>query len=161
MSVLGPYYRKMDVVVDHLAQAAKQVPSHKITWRPCQKALPWLYLIHHTGTHRQVFLNMLKGEPTNFPDCYAEALRQIASGNETAKYLRESWDELKEFLRNQPDGYAKTTLSPPWGGPEMTVEQLAWWTFEEAVHHRGQAWVYARMNDITPPSIWGTEEVAV
>ena len=41
---------------------------------------------------------------------------------------------------------------------KMTVAQILDWLYEEGVHHRGQAWVYARMNGLTPPGIWGTEQ---
>ncbi|VAX21318.1 hypothetical protein MNBD_NITROSPINAE04-180 [hydrothermal vent metagenome] len=159
MSVLDPFYEKMEVVVDHLASAAKQIPDDKTEWKPCDKSLEWLFLIHHTGTHRRMILRLFKGEPSNFPGCYAEARQETASGRETAIFLRETWAEFKTYLQSKPEDYAKSIISSPWGGPDLTVEQIAWWVYEECVHHRGQAWVYARMNGITPPSIWGSENI--
>ncbi len=159
MSVLDPFYRKQQAVVDHLAEAVEQIPEDKLMWKPCKRSLPWLYLFYHTGTHRQMLLRLFKDEPHNFPVCYAEAAKEAKTPSDVAEFLRETWNEFRSFLESKPADYADKAISPPWGGPDMTVEQLAWWTFEESVHHRGQAWLYARMNGITPPVIWGTEDI--
>ncbi|VAX15246.1 hypothetical protein MNBD_NITROSPINAE01-1671 [hydrothermal vent metagenome] len=160
MSILDPYYLKQEEVVNHLAQAAEQIPEDKIMWKPTEKALTWLFLIHHTSTHRDLFLKLFKGESIDFPGCYRDPANQARSGAESAQIMRKTWEDLKSFLQSQPDDYAKTVIEkPPWGGPPMTVEQLVWWTYEENVHHRGQAWVYARMNGLIPPTIWGTEDL--
>ena len=159
MSFLDPYYVKQEEVVNHLVQAAEQIPQDKVMWKPTEKALPWLILIHHTSIHRDIVLRLLKGEPCDVPGCYREPANHPGTGAESAKIMRKTWEELKNFLQSQPDDYAKTVIEKsPWTGKPVTVEQIVWWLYEESVHHRGQAWVYARMNGITPPKIWGTED---
>jgi len=48
-------------------------------------------------------------------------------------------------------------IAPFWGGDELAIIGFPWMRYEENIHHRGQAWIYARMNGIKPPVIWGTE----
>ncbi len=160
MSVLDPYYVRQEEGVNQVAQAAEQIPQDKVMWKPSEKSLPWLPLIHHTSLHRDIVLNLLKGEPFDCPGCYMEPSNYAKSGAESALALRKTWEELKNFLQSQPDDYAKTVIEKsPWTGKPVTVEQIAWWMYEENVHHRGQAWVYARINGLTPPTIWGTEKI--
>lgn len=158
MSVFDPYYTKQEEVVNHLALAAEQVPQDKTVWKPCEKSIAWLVLIHHTSIHREVVLKLFKGEKHNVPGCYFDKANYPETGAESAKIMWQTWSDLKGFLQSKPDDYAKTVIEKtPWKGIPLTVEQIVWWLYEESVHHRGQAWIYARMNGITPPTIWGTE----
>lgn len=161
MKQLYPFYRKMNVVVDHMAAALEQIPESKIMWKPCERALPWLYLILHTGVHAQLFLRLMKGEPSHFPHCFADEMKRARSAARAANVLRESWERLRVYLQSRPEEFGSQKVLTAWAGPDMTVEEYAWLLFEESVHHRGQAWVYAHMNGITPPTIWGIEHAEV
>lgn len=159
MSILDPFYDRQGMVVEHLAQAAEQIPADKVMWQPCEKALPWLGLVHHSAVGwREIILKPLKGEKVDFPNCFFDPANQPKSPQDTAKLLRETWADVKSFLQSQPDDYARQKMVPVWGGEEVTIESMLWGFYEHDVHHRGQAWVYARMNGVTPPTIWGTEQ---
>jgi hypothetical protein len=158
MGVLSRYIARQEKVVEHLALAAVQIPLDKIMWKPCEKALPWLGLIHHTAIgRREVILKYLLGEPLNFPGCYFDPANHAKTPQEAVNAQRDSWKALRNFLSSQPGDYEHKKIVPFWGGDEMAIIDFLWMCYEENVHHRGQAWVYARMNGITPPSIWGTE----
>ncbi len=158
MSVLDLYYMKHGKVIEGLAAAAEQIPEYKIMWKPCDKALPWIKLIDHTSIlRRHLILKALKEEPLDFPACLQDQSNHAKTPEEAAKAQRDSWEELKGFLQSQPDDFAKREVAFT-KGRKMTVEQLVWFAYEENTHHRGQAWIYARMNGITPPAIWGTEQ---
>ena len=158
MSVLNPYYMKHGKVIEGLAAAVEQIPEDKIMWKPCEKSVPWIRLIDHTSiAMRHLILKALKEEPIDFPACIFDEANQTNTPKEAAQAQRDSWEELKGFLQSQPDDFAKKKVAFT-KGREMTVEQLVWFNYEHNVHHRGQAWIYARMNGITPPVIWGTEQ---
>jgi hypothetical protein len=158
MSALDVYIRRQGILVEHLAQAALQIPPDKIMWKPCEKALPWLGLIHHTSIgRREVVLQYLLGEKLNFPGCYRDPANYAKTPQDAANAQRESWKALRDFLLSQPGDYEHNKIVPFWGGHETPIIEFLWMCYEENVHHRGQAWVYARMNGITPPAIWGTE----
>jgi hypothetical protein len=158
MSALDKYIRRQGILVDHLASAALQIPADKIMWKPCEKALPWLGLIHHTSIgRREVVLKYLLGEKLDFPGCYRDPANYAKTPQDAANAQRDSWNALMDFLLSQPGEYEHRRLVPFWGGDETPIIDFLWMCYEENVHHRGQAWVYARMNGITPPAIWGTE----
>ena len=160
MSELESYIGREEEVVNQLAEAARQVPEDKIHWKPCDRSLPWLYLIHHTSIHRWFFMKLLKGEPCDFPGIYTDKEYQPENAEQAAGDILKSWEEFKRFLRAQPADFLEEEIDPPWGGPKMSVKEMLWWTYEENVHHRGQAWIYARMNGLIPPAVWGTERVS-
>ncbi|MBI4828085.1 MAG: DinB family protein [Nitrospinae bacterium] len=157
MNGLETYIMKQGAVVEHLAAAAEQIPPDKATWRPYPKALPWMALIDHTSIGRRIMvLKTLKGEPFDFPGCFFDPANHSKSPQEAAQAQRESWAALKSFLESQPADFAAREVMFT-KGRKMKAEQLLWFAYEENVHHRGQAWIYARMNGLTPPAIWGTE----
>lgn len=158
MSALDVYIRRQGILVEHLAQAALQIPPDKIMWKPCEKALPWLGLIHHTSIgRREVVLKYLMGERLDFPGCYFDPASHAKTPQDAVNAQRDSWKALSVFLLSQLGDYEHNKIVPFWGGNEMPIIEFLWMCYEENVHHRGQAWVYARMNGITPPAIWGTE----
>ena len=158
MSALDIYIRRQGILVEHLAQAAAQIPQDKIMWKPCEKALPWLVLIDHTSIgRREVILKYLLGEKLDLPGCFRDPANQAKTPQEAVSAQRDSWKALKDFLLSQQGEYEYRKLTPFWGGDEIHIIEFLWLCYEENVHHRGQAWVYARMNGIKPPAIWGTE----
>ncbi len=158
MSSLDVYLQKHEKVVGHLVEAVKQIPEDKLDWKPCERAIPWLHLIHHTAIGRQhLVLGLLQDKEVNFPGMFSDPELKASSTEEAAISLQATWDELKNHLINQPKDYFNKAVVEFPGGVKMTAERFLWMVFEENVHHRGQAWVYARMNGITPPAIWGTE----
>ncbi|VAX18375.1 hypothetical protein MNBD_NITROSPINAE04-2517 [hydrothermal vent metagenome] len=158
MSVLDPYFIKHGKVIEGLASAAEQIPEDKIMWKPYDKAIPWIRLIDHTSIAiRHLIIKALKEEPFDFPACFFDESNQAKTPKEAAKAMRDSWEELKSFIQSQPEDFYKKEVAFT-KGRKMTVEQIVWFNYEHNVHHRGQAWIYARMNGVTPPSIWGTEQ---
>ncbi|MBI5814769.1 MAG: DinB family protein [Nitrospinae bacterium] len=157
MGALDIYYDRAGIVVEHMALALEQVPEDKAHWKPCEKALPWMHLLSHNAIHRILFMQCVKGEPVDFPGAYRDPALQPETPKERAAMVRRVWAELVSFLKSKPEDFAKARVTPFWGGQELTVEEFLWWMYEENVHHRGQAWIYARMNGIRPPAIWGTE----
>lgn len=158
MGALSRYIERQEMVVNHLAAAALQIPLDKTMWKPCEKALTWIGLIHHTAIgRREVILKYLLGERLDFPGCYFDPANQVKTPQEAANAQLESWKALKNFLSSRSEDYEHWRIVPFWGGTEMPIIDFLWKCYEENVHHRGQAWVYARMNGITPPPIWGTE----
>ncbi len=144
-----------ETIVEHLAQAAEQIPDDKIQFKPSENSMPWLYLVSHPATHWVVFTRLIDGNPDHgFPEIYRENL--ASDGKHASEQLRNGWKMFRDYLLSKPETITSYSFTPPWGGPEMTVDAMLDWTWEEGVHHRGQAWVYARMNGIKPPSIWGT-----
>ncbi len=157
MSVLEPYYKKQAKLVSHLADAVAQIPEDKLGWKPCERALPWLGLIDHTAVgRRHVTLACIKDEKVDFPGVFHRKELYAKSPAEAAEHQHETWAELEAFLKSQPDDFSKKIVTFP-SGHDLSVERILWMIYEENVHHRGQAWVYARMNGIKPPSIWGSE----
>jgi hypothetical protein len=157
MGVLTTYFEKHEIVVGQLAAAAELIPQDKINWKPCEKSLPWLFLIHHTSIgRRHVIYKCIRGEKSNYPHCFGDPALQVTSPTEAARMQWETWNELKSFLESQPGDFALQTVTFP-KGFDLTVERLLWMGYDENVHHRGQAWIYTRMNGITPPTVWGTE----
>ncbi|HEB73225.1 MAG TPA: DinB family protein [Nitrospirae bacterium] len=158
MSVLDPYYMRNGKVVEGLASAVEQIPDDKILWTPCEKSIPWIRLIDHTGiAMRHLILKALKEEPLDVPACFFDESNCAKTPKDAAKALRDAWQELKSFLESQPEDFPKKEVAFT-KGRKMTVEQAVWFNYEHNVHHRGQAWIYARMNGITPPAIWGSEQ---
>lgn len=157
MGVLDPFYAKTEVVVGHMAAAAEQIPEDKVDWKPCDKAHPWLALIDHVGVGaRYLVLSSVKGEGPDMA-AFQDPANRAKTPKEAAQAQVDAWAELKAYLQAQPEEFAKSKVTFT-RGREMTVEQVCWFLFEQYVHHRGQAWVYARMNGIKPPAIWGTEQ---
>jgi uncharacterized damage-inducible protein DinB len=157
MSGLEVYFNKHGAVVEQLALAAEQIPEDKIMWKPYKNALPWLTLIDHTAIGRKIIvMSTLKGEPFDFPGCFSDPANQAKSPIEAAAAQRDSWSELVDYIKAQPEGFEKTLVTFT-KGREMPVEHLLWFAYEENVHHRGQAWIYARLQGIIPPKVWGTE----
>lgn len=147
---------KYGKVVEHFVQAAEQIPADNGMFKPSEKSLPWVYMLSHLPTHWTMFMKVLEDEPNHgFPGVYRAEMPDGPAG--LASMYRDKWKVFADYLRSKPESFIMNTYSPPWGGPDETVDSLLDWLLEEAYHHRGQAWVYARINDIKPPSIWGTE----
>ena len=157
MGILDPYYEKYGAVVEHLAAAAEMIPEDLANWKPCETSLPWVRLIDHMSIgRRHLILKAVKEEPLDYPKPLFDPANQSTTGEQAAKAQRDSWEELKSFLQSQPEDFAKKEVAFT-KGRKMTVERILWFVYEENVHHRGQAWIYARMNGLTPPAIWGSE----
>lgn len=158
MSILDPYYMKHGKVTEGLAAAAEQIPEDLMMWKPCEKSIPWIRLVDHTSIGmRHLILKSIKEEPLDVPACFFDESNHAKTPKEAAQAQRDSWEELKSFLKSQPEDFAQKEVAFT-KGRKMTVEQIVWFGYEHNVHHRGQAWIYARMNGITPPAIWGTEQ---
>jgi uncharacterized damage-inducible protein DinB len=152
------FISRYGVVVEHLAQAAEGIPAGKELFAPHEKCQAWIYLLSHPSTHTIIFRKVIEGNPDHgFPGAYRSEENRPDDGADAARMLRERWETFREWLLSKPDGFADTTFTVPWGWPDMTVADLLDWMYEEGVHHRGQAWIYARMNGVKPPSVWGTE----
>jgi len=157
MGPLDAYLEKTGTVVEHMALALEQIPEGKALWKPCEKALPWMYLLSHNALQRILFMKCANGEPVDLAAAKRDPAFQSKNPMDAAAMVRRIWVEHVAFLKSKPDDFLKSSVVPFWGGTALAVERMLGWMYEENVHHRGQAWIYARMNGITPPSIWGTE----
>jgi uncharacterized damage-inducible protein DinB len=70
---------------------------------------------------------------------------------ETAiKFLADSFDKCaKDFASMTPEQLDKMFDIPD--GKQATGLEVLWWAFTDTAHHRGQAEVYLRVKNITPP----------
>ncbi|MDH5476863.1 MAG: DinB family protein [Nitrospinota bacterium] len=157
MSELEIYLQKHSLLVEQLAQAAENIPPGKEDWRPCPSALPWLRLVDHMSiARRHLILPAVKGEEFDFPACQRDPANQATTVEQAARAQRESWEELKTFLDSQPETYMDSVVGFT-RGRQWPVSQVLWFGFEENLHHRGQLWIYFRVNGLVPPKVWGTE----
>jgi uncharacterized damage-inducible protein DinB len=66
------------------------------------------------------------------------------------KFLADSFDKCaKDFASMTPEQLDKMFDIPD--GKQATGLEVLWWAFTDTAHHRGQAEVYLRVKDITPP----------
>ena len=159
MNEIETFFQKYGKVVENLAQAAELVPQEKLLFRPAPDSLPWIYVIFHPSVHWIILMKSLEGNPDHgFPDAYRAKENRVYSGKEASERILKGWDEFSAYLRSKPADWFQKKVSPPWGN-EMRIMDILWWLYEEGTHHRGQAWVYSRINGIKPPSIWGTDNL--
>jgi uncharacterized damage-inducible protein DinB len=91
----------------------------------------------------------------------SEAFARVAGRKELAvpagrdkqtaiKFLADSFDKCaKDFASMTPEQLDKMFDIPD--GKQATGLEVLWWAFTDTAHHRGQAEVYLRVKDITPP----------
>ncbi|MBF0170295.1 MAG: hypothetical protein HQK87_04275 [Nitrospinae bacterium] len=152
------FVAQYDRVAELMAQASEAIPPGEELFRPHPRCQEWLYLLTHPATHFEIFRTLMEGGADHgFPTAYRAPENLPANGPAGGRLLRERWSAFRHWIVSRPEGFAATMVKVPWGGAPMTVAQLLDWLYEEGVHHRGQAWVYARMHDMKPPAIWGTE----
>jgi len=157
MSELLVYLEKHGALVEQLAQAAEQIPEGKEDWRPGGKTLGWLRLVDHMSiARRHLILKAVKEEAFDFPACQRDPANQSSTRAGAAAAQRDSWRELGAFLDGQGEECMGKVVDFT-RGRKMTVSQILWFGFEENLHHRGQLWIYARVNGLVPPKVWGTE----
>ena len=157
MNELDTFFFKYGAVVEGLAQAAEKVPADKLLFKPSPDSLPWIYVIFHPSVHWKILTKALEGNADHgFPDAYRAKENRVYSGQEAADRIRKGWAEFTAYIKSKPADWLQQTVTAPWGG-ESRVMDILWWLYEEGTHHRGQAWVYSRINGIKPPKIWGTE----
>jgi uncharacterized damage-inducible protein DinB len=66
------------------------------------------------------------------------------------KFLADSFDKCaKDFASMTPEQLDKMFDIPD--GKQATGLEVLWWAFTDTAHHRGQAEVYLRVRNITPP----------
>ena len=66
------------------------------------------------------------------------------------KFLSDSFDKCaKDFAVTTPEQLNKMFDIPQ--GRHATGLEVLWWAFTDTAHHRGQAEVYLRVKNITPP----------
>ena len=153
------YFEKHGALVEQLAQAAEQIPPGKEGWRPCEKALPWLRLVDHMSVSRRgLILKALKGEAFDVATMVKDVSLRATTSAEAAKAQRETWAELKTYIESQGEGFpAEMKLFTR--GRQWPASRILWFSYDENLHHRGQLWIYARINGLVPPKVWGTEGV--
>ncbi|MDH5478064.1 MAG: DinB family protein, partial [Nitrospinota bacterium] len=151
MNEIDTFIAKYGAVVEGLAQAAEQVPDSKLLFKPSTNSLPWIYLIFHPSVHWIILQKALEGDPDHgFPAAFRAPENRVDSGQEAAERIRKGWDGFTRYIRSKPPEWLQTVVTAPWG-PTMRIMDILWWLYEEGAHHRGQAWVYARINGIKPP----------
>ncbi|MDH4183192.1 MAG: DinB family protein [Nitrospinota bacterium] len=157
MSQLSEYLEKQGELAEQLAQAAEQIPAGLEGWRPCEGALGWLRLVDHMAiARRNLVLKAIKEEPIDFGAMVKNESLRSSSPTAAAAAHRSSWAELRSFLESQGEGFLDKVVTFT-RGRQWPVSRILWFAFEENLHHRGQLWIYARMNGLTPPKVWGTE----
>jgi len=157
MNEIDTFFHKYGAVVEGLAQAAEMVPDNKILFKPSTDSLPWIYLIFHPSVHWIILQKALEGNPDHgFPAAFRAPENRVKDGKEAAQRIRKGWEDFQTYIKSKPEGWLQENVTAPWG-EKMRVMDILWWLYEEGTHHRGQAWVYSRINGIKPPKIWGTE----
>jgi len=80
-----------------------------------------------------------------------ELTKPAGNDKQTAiKFLADSFDQCaKDFANTPPERLDK--LFDIGGGRQATGLEVLWWAFTDTAHHRGQAEVYLRVKNITPP----------
>jgi uncharacterized damage-inducible protein DinB len=155
---LDVYIEKHGSLVEQIAQAAEQIPSKKINWKPKSGCMGWLMLADHMAVSRKwIYISLLKGNAINLSSSIFDESKYANNGQESATRHRDSWNELVDLLMSKPVSFMSEKLLFM-RGHERTVEHILWFAYEENLHHRGQLWIYARMNGLVPPTVWGTEE---
>lgn len=157
MSQLDDYLEKQGALVEQLAQAAEMIPAGKEGWTPHEGALMWLRLVDHMAiSRRHLILKSLKGEELDFPGAQFDPANQSKTGAESARAHRESWEEVKSYLSSRGEGFLREEVAFT-RGRRWPVYKVLWYGYEENLHHRGQLWIYSRLNGLVPPKVWGTE----
>lgn len=141
---------------EYTLEVANAMPEDKYTYKPSDSVRTFGEQMAHIGMSSQFIHNVfilgeeMKGDPAEM----AKMEKKIgASKEETIKTLEKSFDGVISSLKSMDDEALKSKFvfffAP--NKPEFSKEDGFIFIRDHITHHRGQAIVYLRINDLVPP----------
>jgi uncharacterized damage-inducible protein DinB len=128
-----------------LISLARQLPESAAGYKPWDRAMSMLELLTHIAGTGEFFLPALLGrEPLPIP-----STTTVAEAAQALESLAEQ--EAEQIGALTDEQLAKVTTFAPLNLTLPVADLLTTWIDHE-IHHKGQAWVYARLVGIQPPS---------
>ena len=123
---------------------AEAMPAESYDFRPTPEQMTFGRLMTHIGAQNSDSCAVATG---------SIALPEPAAQDKTTaiKYLTQTFDACAAALQAIPPDRLSAEAYKFQGQPVLAYEAL-WYTFTHMAHHRGQAEVYLRVKNITPPA---------
>jgi len=138
--------KRIDEAGGKLVELAKAIPQEKYSWRPVGE----VYSVGEVYTHVAIANFALPRALGILPPVGIEGeLEKITDKAEVVKHLQESFDYVRQIIRDTPDAELDKTVKLY--GKETTVRDVFLALVLHAHEHLGQSVAYGRMNKITPP----------
>jgi uncharacterized damage-inducible protein DinB len=141
---------------EYTLEVAKAMPEDKYSYRPNDSVRSFGEQMAHIGMSSQFIHNTfilgeeMKGDPAEL----SKMVKQIgASKEETIKTLEASFDQIISSLKGMDEEglQSKFVFFFAPNKPEFSKEEGFIFIRDHITHHRAQAIVYLRMNDLVPP----------
>jgi len=151
------YSKILESAKAYTLEIAEAMPEDKYTFRPNDSVRSFGEQMAHIGMSSNFFLSaFIKGEelPPFDPKAIAEKEKQVgASKAETVKIVTEAFDDVIATLRGMDEEGLNETFEVFFdpNKPSFTKEQGFQFIRDHITHHRGQALVSLRMQDIESP----------
>lgn len=133
---------------------AEAMPADQYGFRPNPAEMSFGQLMAHIGAADLSVCGRVRGEKVEFSPKIAEWVKdenKVPIDKETAiPLLKEGFESCQKTLQAQTPESLQETLGT--GARAQTRFELLWSYFTHTAHHRGQAEVYLRLKDITPPT---------
>jgi uncharacterized damage-inducible protein DinB len=123
---------------------AEAMPAESYDFKPTPEQLTFGRLMTHIAAQNSDSCAVATGA-TAVPE------PQVSDKVTAIKYLTETFDACAAALTAMPPARLEAEVYTFQGEPVLAEEAL-WYTFTHMAHHRGQAEVYLRVKNITPPA---------
>jgi uncharacterized damage-inducible protein DinB len=122
---------------------AEAMPAESYGFKPNPQEMSFGELMIHIAQSNSEAFSRVAGTK--------ELAQPSGNDKQTAiKFLADSFDKCaKDFAAMTPEQFDK--MFDISGGRQATGLEILWWAFTDTAHHRGQAEVYQRVKNITPP----------
>lgn len=122
---------------------AEDMPAENYDFKPNPQEMSFGELMTHIALSNSEAFARVAGTK--------ELAQPSGKDKQTAiKFLADSFDQCaKDFAAMRPEQFDKMFDIPE--GRQATGLEVLWWAFTDTAHHRGQAEVYLRVKNITPP----------
>jgi len=127
-------------------KVGKAMPPEKGEYKPYPEAFTFKKLLLHAVEWEATVCGRITTGKWDFKEFSDEGLSLAAVLELTEKITAEG----SEVLKNLAPEKWEEMVDLPWGGSQP-VYGLLFGVLEHEVHHRGQLYVYLRMNGIVPP----------
>ena len=123
---------------------AEAMPAESYDFKPTPEQMTFGRLMTHIGAQNSDSCAVATG---------TTALPEPSARDKAAaiKYLTETFDACAAALEAMPPERLGAEVYKFQGQPVLAHEAL-WYTFTHMAHHRGQAEVYLRLKNVTPPA---------
>ncbi|PYT61364.1 MAG: hypothetical protein DMG35_09420 [Acidobacteria bacterium] len=139
----GLFLKHWQVSKDFTLAVAEAMPAESYSFKPNPQEMSF----------GEMMINLAQSNSDAFARVAGtkELTKPAGNDKQTAiKFLADSFDQCaKDFAITPPERFDKPFDIPE--GRQATGLEVLWWAFTDTAHHRGQAEVYLRVKNITPP----------